>query len=72
MSSGTGSFRRKSSHNRDMEKSNKFSILDEEQLKMEETKTKQNILRKLGRKCLKDVDFEQLVINNVLCLAISD
>lgn len=55
-----------------MENSNKYSILDEEQLKMEETKTKQNILRKLGRKCLKDVDFEQLVINNVLCLAISD
>ena len=39
---------------------------------MEEIKTKQNVLRKLGKSTLKDVDFERLVRKNVLSLSISE
>lgn len=41
-------------------------------MRMMETNTKQNIMRKFGRRTLKDVDYEQLVQNKVLSLAISE
>jgi hypothetical protein len=67
LSSGTGSIKRKSSsHKRVLDES------DEQQLQMEEIKTKQKVLRKLGKSTLKDVDFERLVRKNVLSLSISE
>jgi hypothetical protein len=37
-----------------------------------EIKNKQSILRTFKKTTLKDVDYEQLVINNVLCLDIGE
>ena len=69
----SGSSRRKSSNYHDSA-SNKEEDEDAEEklLELMEMKTKQNILRTFGRSTLKDVDYEQLVLNKVLCLAISE
>ena len=41
-------------------------------MRIMEMNTKQNIMRTFGRRTLKDVDYEQLVQNKVLSLAISE
>ena len=55
---------------REREKSNYDD--EEKLLKLMEIKNKQSILRTFKKTTLKDVDYEQLVINNVLCLDIGE